>query len=49
MIFVRCIQGKQVGDENPTMKIGNNNVFEVASIVESQMIGDNNVLECRSK
>ena len=36
------------GEENPVMRIGNNNVFEVGSSVESKMIGDNNVLECKS-
>lgn len=47
MIY-RLPENSQNKDDISTLRIGNNNVFEVGCIVETSSIGDNNVLECKS-
>lgn len=46
-----CIVNQDENDEgDPTvMEIGNSNVFEVGSYCEAVKVGNNNILECKSK
>ncbi|XKL66535.1 hypothetical protein PGB90_009955 [Kerria lacca] len=48
VIINRLPENSQNKDDISTLRIGNNNVFEVGCIVETSSIGDNNVLECKS-
>ena len=48
MLF-RWPEGMEPGDEQQVMIIGNHNVFEVDSTCYATKVGDNNVLEAKSK
>ena len=48
-LFNRLPEGSEPQDPPPVMVIGNNNVFEVDSYCQASKIGDNNILEAKSK
>lgn len=56
--FIMCVyifschrlpEGSEPQDPPPVMVIGNNNVFEVDSYCQASKVGDNNILEAKSK